>query len=806
MKESAQKHISETKIKLASAICRQINGKYTKESKGKLIYILSKIGISNVYKIVYEYARMHPENSDALLALSCFDRKESIDFFKDILADDLAYHRDLVIECLGNYKKPELISFIKDYLCDEDRQVRYQAAQALYNIGGKEAALAMCKLVSDPDEWISMTILGLVCRMKENETIPELINQYRKDSDLRRKANMVSFFSIFKNISFLEVFEDALKTKDARLQANAIEAIGNLNLPDEELKRRILPFIHDNNNRIRANAILAMAKIIPNELRSQIIEMCNSQDVQLRRSAAFILGIIPPTSYYKEAEKLIVDKNESVKRRMIISLKNFPHEFISANIRKVLSDKDKWIRKYAVDMVASIPAFESTPIIEILKTEECGPTIESCLKFLVSHPNENAVDSLKVHFKDDRIPVIKALLRALLAVSGIPGVKKYAPMLDQHDPYVVENIATTLLEIGDLATLDDFLKRFDKINNQALLDMMIPTMESIVDLIIKGEKMPPKLLKAFTDGKATSQSVDVPEIKKEKVEKSLPVGKEKTETKVSADKKPQNNIPLEKSSNISDTNLQTVSDYKLEFDFKVSNEPQEIEEEKTDFEIPSFEGLDLSSFDREQEEIIKGKADIPHYQAGLNAYKQRKYKKAMEEFNLSISNNEDAPLMINVYIGMMLYSKNDYEGAINHLNSYLEKNPNNSKVTFLLGKYYKKIKDWQNLINTYQLFIQGDLDADSSPKMKNRIYQDMGTACAILGKNESAIRLLNILSRIEPENAEVAYYLSMALYKQGKRSDAASIIYNAKKLRNKTKALEKQIDDLAQTIRSGGSL
>ncbi|MBQ2593265.1 MAG: hypothetical protein II567_08305 [Candidatus Riflebacteria bacterium] len=152
---------------------------------------------------------------------------------------------------------------------------------------------------------------------------------------------------------------------------------------------------------------------------------------------------------------------------------------------------------------------------------------------------------------------------------------------------------------------------------------------------------------------------------------------------------------------------------------------------------------------------------------------------------------------------MMLYSKNDYKNAINHLNLYLEKNPNNAKVTFLLGKYYKKIKDWQNLINTYQLFIQGDLDADSSPKMKNRIYQDMGTACAILGKNETAIRLLNILSRLESGNAEVAYYLSMALYKNGKRSEAAATIYNAKKLPNKSKALEKQIEDLTQTIRSG---
>ena len=341
MKESAYKNIAETKIKFASAICKQINGKYTKESKGKLIYILAKLGIPNVYKIVYEYAKKHPENSDVLLALSYFDRKESIDFFKVGLQDESAYHRDLMIECLGNYKKPELISFIKDFLEDEDRQVRFQAAQALYNIGGKDAALAMCKYVADPDEWISMSILGLVCRMKEKETIPELIKQYRSDNDLRRKANMVSFFSIFKNISLLETFDNALESKEARLRANAIEAIGDLKLPSEELKKRILPYLQDNNNRIRANAILAMAKIAPNEVRKQIIEMCNSEDIQLRRSAAFVLGIIPSKDYYKEAEKLIVDKSDVVRKRMIMSLKNFPHEFISANIRKVLSDKNK---------------------------------------------------------------------------------------------------------------------------------------------------------------------------------------------------------------------------------------------------------------------------------------------------------------------------------------------------------------------------------------------------------------------------------------------------------------------------------
>ena len=199
---------------------------------------------------------------------------------------------------------------------------------------------------------------------------------------------------------------------------------------------------------------------------------------------------------------------------------------------------------------------------------------------------------------------------------------------------------------------------------------LIPTMESIVDLVTKGEKMPPKLLKAFTDGKASNQSVSTSE--KIKVLKTESINKEETKLKVSEANDSNQITSSEKASVKDDTDQQKANDYKLEFDFKVSNEPQEIEEEKTDFEIPSFEGIDLSSLDIEQEEIVKKKVNIPHYKAGLNAYKQKKYNKALEEFNLSISNKEDAPIMIDVYIGMILYSKNDYASAISHLNLYLE--------------------------------------------------------------------------------------------------------------------------------------
>ena len=203
----------------------------------------------------------------------------------------------------------------------------------------------------------------------------------------------------------------------------------------------------------------------------------------------------------------------------------------------------------------------------------------------------------------------------------------------------------------------------------------------------------------------------------------------------------------------------------------------------------------------QQNTVIKKKPAIPHYKAGLKAYNLGKYAKAIEEFNKSIASNESAPKAIDYYLGSMLCEENKYDEAITHLKAFLKHTPDNSKATFLLGRCYKKTKDWNQLASTYQLFIEGQLD--SSPKMKKKIHQDMGIACAILGKSETAIRLLTGISRLEPNNPEIIYYLAMAMYKMNKRSESAVTIEKAVKLAPKGKPLEKQIMNLAQMIRSG---
>lgn len=780
MNELTYKTIADTQLKFATAICEQLEGKYEDSDKGKLIDILADMRIKSTLPKIYEFAQKHPEDCNAITAISKFNEKEIIGYLLQQLKNPLTPHRDLIVERLGELRRPELVKELKNFMADDDRQVRFQAVYALYNIGGKEAALAMCDYISDPDEWISMTILRLLCKMREVDTIPILIEKYHKDTDLRRKALMISFLSRFNSITLLGVFDDALKARDARLRANAIEAIGNLKLPVDELRKRVVPHLGDPNNRIRANSILAIARIAPDKVKNQIIEMCNSDDIQLRRSAAFILCMIPPIDFLNEAKKLIVDENDTVRKRMIQSLKNFPQEFISEQINNVLSDHNKWIRKYAVDMVSAIPGFDATPIINLLRNERSAPNIEACLNFLAAHPTESAMSAIRMHFKDNRPPVVKSLLRALYAINGLDSVKTFAPRLDQHDNGVIQSLTEILLEAGDMEALNDMLSKFSKAKNTANLELLIPSVSSVVNTLAKGEKMPAALLRKF--------EANIPQ----RIMPAMP--RPQAVVPQTAPVIPATSIPKPAT---------VAIDTAAPAGFNLNLDSLSLDDSAP--ALPNLEpgvGDMLAAAAAPQEPAKKAPA-MPHYKAGVKAYNLGKYKKAIEELRKSVS-EENPPKAADIYLGIMLCDSNEYDEAIEHLQKYIEEVPDHSKANYLLGKCYKHKKEWKKLIEVYKRFVQGEIEC--SPNMKKRIHQDMGTACAILGNNDIAIRLLDNLLKLEPENAEIAYYLAMAQYRKKKISEASVLINQALKNAPKGKNLEKQIKNLAQIIRSGGQL
>jgi HEAT repeat protein/TolA-binding protein len=769
MNEIALKRINDYREKVAQAINNSLGSEISEAARAKLILLLANTRLQQFEGTVFSYLQNHLDFEEAIMAGFKYGSEEIENFLYERVADYRTPHRDIIVEQMGLTKKQSWVPKLAELLKDEDRQVRFQAAYGLYAIGGRDAALAMCEYISDPDEWISMNILRLLCIMREHESIPILTEKFHQDDDLRRKALMVSFLARFKSVTLISIFDEGIKARDARLKANSIEAIGNLNLPEKEIKSRIEPFLRDPNNRIRANSILALAKSEPERIKPEIKEMVESNDVQLRRSAAFILGMIPPAGYEDLATKLVVDQNEAVRKRMVQSLRNFPAEFVATQVDQALSDDNKWIRKHAIDMACRIPEFPDGKIIALLKTERAAPNLESCMNFVASHPNTEALSALKLHVKDRRHPVVKALLNAMASINGVSGIKSIAPRLDQRDPKVIRLLTEVLIKAGEKKILEDLIDKFSQARNELQISALTASVEACLDILSLGESMPEPLRKSLETIEVEEKPLPPPIVeepaKLEEVAEGVSEGGSAEESAIE----------------------------QLDLDAGLPD--------LGDFQVDKGPALDLPSIDVKEKKPRKKVSQ--HYVRGLKAYNLGKFSKALAEFNALIESEEKVPGKVYLYMGIMNAENKKFEHARAFLETYLKDKPDSSKANYLYGKVLKELKNWDGLIKIYTRFTGGEVEA--SPKMKKQIYRELGIANVLVGKYDRGYQLLETLYKVDSGNPEVGYYLALAQFHRHKPSAAASLLEQVVKNSGKNKRIQKLAEALMVKVRSGGA-
>lgn len=767
MNEIAQKRIRDIREKIANAVNNHLGGKFSEAIKARLVLLMSEVGMAQSAGSIYSYLQTHSDQEEAIVAANRFDNDEIQTYLLELLKNPRSAHREVIVECLGSRKKPAMVAELKQYLADPDRHVRFQTANSLFNIGGKEAALAMCEFISDPDEWISMTILRLLCIMRELDSIPILIEKYHQDEDLRRKALMISFLARFRSVTLLGIFDQGLQARDARLRANSIEAVGNLNLPENEIRNRIEPSLHDPNNRIRANSILALARLDPEKIKPEIREMVESSDVQLRRSAAFILGMIPPTDYQDLAAILVADQNEAVRKRMIQSLRNFPSDFVCNQLERALSDNNKWIRKHAIDMAARISNFPHKKILGLLKTERAAPNLEACMNFFAFHPVEEAMSAIKLHVKDRRLQVVKALLNSVAAIGGVEGVKSVAPRLEQKDPGVIQALSEVLIKAGDRKILDDLVERFAHVRHEHQVSVLVPSLISSVKILDQGENMPEELLK----------SLETMEVE----EKPKPLPPEPSVEEIAEPSAAEGEA-------VTDGEEKKIPDSGIDFGAGLLDLPAPGADEGRESE------------DGEESDADERKTST-HYRQGLKFYNIGKYKKAISEFNKVLETEEQPPANVFLYMGIMFADQEKYEQAREYLQTFIDKAPDHARGNFLLGKVFRQLKNWSGLIRVYSRFANGELEA--SAKMKKRIYHDLGVANVLVGQYEAGCSQLESLLKIDREDAEAGYYLALGKFHLKKVSEAESILQQAAKIGHGNKRITRLIEALVDKIKGG---
>ncbi len=185
---------------------------------------------------------------------------------------------------------PEHIDELAAQLASEDEDIVYNSLKALGEIEDAAASsqiMALFKHKNPELVALAAETLGLI---GDPTNLGAIRNLYKKDTNARVKACIVTAVSrlALPDDDIVDFLTRALHEEDSRVRANAIEAIEKLDLPD--VARLLLPMLKDEDNRVRANVIKALwNKDDQSKLLEMLKEMASDENPWMKASAIFVL-------------------------------------------------------------------------------------------------------------------------------------------------------------------------------------------------------------------------------------------------------------------------------------------------------------------------------------------------------------------------------------------------------------------------------------------------------------------------------------------------------------------------------------
>lgn len=138
-----------------------------------------------------------------------------------------------------------------------------------------------------------------------------------------------------------------LKHQDPRVRSSAIE-ICSKEMEPEESQKYLIPLMQDENNRVRANAIVALKHLPTEDLCSSLKYMLESPRISMRESAIWALSELKPNkNYLNFLLKALYDPYRDIRIRTIRTLSLYVENSVIAQMKRLLQDPDKEIASAA---------------------------------------------------------------------------------------------------------------------------------------------------------------------------------------------------------------------------------------------------------------------------------------------------------------------------------------------------------------------------------------------------------------------------------------------------------------------------
>ncbi|MCA2896110.1 MULTISPECIES: HEAT repeat domain-containing protein [unclassified Microcystis] len=335
------------------------------------------------------------------------------------------------VELLGLTKSNQVVNELSQALKDSDWGVRWNAAEALGNIGSEAAIPGLLKALEHSDDDVRMRAALALSKIGSETAIAELLKALEhSDDDVRMRAAL-ALSKIGSETAIAELLK-ALKDSDWYVRSHAALALGKIG--SETAITGLLKALKDSNSIVRMYAAKALGKIGTETAIQELLKALeDSDDWSVRRNAAFALAEIGTETAIPELLKALEDSNKDVRIKAAEALGKIGSETAIAGLLKALEDSYSYVRWKAAEALGNIGS--ETAIPELLKALE--------------HSDD-----------DDRWNAAEALGK----IGSETAIAELLKALEHSDEDVRGNAALALGNIGSETAITGLLKALEESN------------------------------------------------------------------------------------------------------------------------------------------------------------------------------------------------------------------------------------------------------------------------------------------------------------------------------------------------------
>ena len=272
----------------------------------------------------------------ALISTSKVKTQEFGQEFLDIVKSYDSRLQIEAIHCLKKYPNGLVVPVLIDILNDAEHSIKLEILREFGQRKQGRLLPIMHQYLESPEiDLVMITIISVGMIAKES-SLGFLLQIYQETENANLKATIIRSLGSFDSKDWIPVLLDGLHSTIGRIRANSVDSL--MQRGHHQALPLVLPLLNDENNRVRANAAVALHRFGDTNIFKHLDQMMRSSDKWMKLSAIWALTVIGGD---KAQELISVHvKDKDLKLRAILSLYRMEHS-VSSIIEKMMEDSEE---------------------------------------------------------------------------------------------------------------------------------------------------------------------------------------------------------------------------------------------------------------------------------------------------------------------------------------------------------------------------------------------------------------------------------------------------------------------------------